>query len=137
MKAKFLEADSSVKVLAHKIKTVFSDRFIHIKPEDIYFVFKDADKNSWKAKTNVTNGLYRALTGKKIIIQIHKQAWNLMKDTEKALLLYRELYRIDINSKDKSEYKLIREDVKDFSKILEKIGLHNETAEVFLNKVLE
>lgn len=134
-KAKFVDADASVTDLARKIQNTFPDRFIHIKPNDVYYVFKDAPKNVFKIKTNVTNGLYRALTGKKIIIQIHKQEWTLLNDTERALLIYRELYRIDLNQKDKTEYKLIKEDIKDFSKILEKIGLHNETADQFLSTV--
>lgn len=134
-KAKFVDADTSVTDLARKIQNTFPDRFIHIKPADIYFVFKDAPKNAFKVKTNITNGLYRALTGRKIIIQIWKQEWTLLSETDRALLLYRELYRIDLNQKDKTEYKLIKEDVKDFSKILEKIGLHNETADQFLSKV--
>ena len=136
MKAKYYEADTSVIELGRKIQNVFFDRFCHIKPNDIYYVFKDAAKNSFKAKTNITNGLYRSLTNKKIIIQIHKQEWELLKETDRALLIYRELYRIDKNQNDPSEYKLTREDVKDFKKILEKVGLHNETAESFLSKVV-
>jgi hypothetical protein len=136
-KAKFVPADQSVEDMVSRVITAWPDRFIHLNRKDICLIFKDAPKNAFKAKTNITNGVYRALTNKKIIIQIHKQEWALMKETDRALLIYRELYRVDLNAKDKSEYKLIHEDVKDFKKILEKTGLNNETAEMFLSKVTE
>ncbi len=135
-KAKFVPADSSVEDMVTRVINAWPDRFMHLNRKDICLIFKDADKNAFKAKTNITNGVYRALTNKKIVIQIHKQEWTLMNETERALLIYRELYRVDLNAKDKTEYKLVREDVKDFKKILEKIGLNNETAETFLSKVV-
>ena len=52
------------------------------------------------------------------------------------MTLYRELYRIDLNEKTK-DYKLIKPDLTDFVKILDKVGLHKETVDVFFAKVLE
>ena len=100
-KGKYLDVTADVTTMVDALFNKFPDRFIHINRKDLCLIFLDRDKNSWEAKTNVTNGLYRTLTGKKIIIQIHKQAWTLNKPVDKALLLFRELSRIDLNQKDK------------------------------------
>jgi len=136
MKAKFLDADNTVNDMVTRVMSAYPDRFIHINRQDLLLLFKDAPKNPWSAKTNVTNGLYRTLTKKKIIIQIHKQVWTADSEVDKALLIFRELSRIDLNDKDKSEYKLIAPTLVDFKFILEKIGLNHEHKEEFFAKVL-
>lgn len=136
MKAKYLDVTSDVTTMVDALFNKFPDRFIHIGRKDLCLIFKDADKSQWQAKTNVTNGLYRSLTGKKIIIQIHKQAWVLDKPVDRALLIFRELSRIDLNQKDKSEYKLIKPDLTDFKFLLNKIGLNHEHKDEFFSKVL-
>lgn len=137
MKAKYEDADNSVADMVNKVMNAFPDRFLHINRNDLYLVFKDAEKSSWKAKTRLLNGFYRMLTKKKIVIEIHKQEWVLLKDreSERALVLYRELYRVDKNEKT-NDYKLVKPDLQDFTKILEKIGLHNETVDQFFSKVV-
>jgi hypothetical protein len=136
MKAKYSDVTADVTTLVDTIMNKWPDRFIHISRKDLCLIFKDADKSQWQAKTNVTNGLYRTLTGKKIIIQIHKQSWVLDKPVDRALLLFRELSRIDLNQKDKSEYKLLKPDLTDFKFLLNKIGLNHEHKDEFFSKVL-
>lgn len=135
-KAKFSDIDSSVSDMVTRIQNAYADRFIHINRSDIFLIYKDCEKNAFAAKTNVTNGLYRALTKKKIIIQIWKQGWHLEKEVDRALIVFRELSRIDLNDKDKSEYKLIRPDLTDFKFLLQKIGLNHENKDTFFSKVL-
>ena len=134
-KTKYLEATNTVEELVTKIMQVWPDRFVHINRADILLVMKDSPKSSYKAKTKLLNGFYRMLTKKKIIIELHKQAWELDKPVDRALTLYRELFRIDGRETTK-DYKLVRPDLSDFTKILEKTGLHGETAEEFFGKVL-
>ena len=50
-------------------------------------------------------------------------------------MLYRELFRIDTRETT-NDYKLMRPDLVDFTKILEKTGLRGETAEEFFSKVI-
>jgi hypothetical protein len=134
-KTKYVEAPNNVEELVSKIMTVFPDRFQHITRTDILLVMKDSPKNSYKAKTRLLNGFYRMLTKKKIIIELHKQGWELDKPVDRALTIFRELWRIDLRETT-NDYKLIRPDLSDFTKILEKTGLHGETTEAFLGKVI-
>jgi len=135
MKAKYTAATNDVEDMVTKLMNTFADRLIHIKRNDILLVFLDRPKNSWKAKIRLLNGFYRMLTQKKIVIEIWKQEWELSKPAQKALLLYRELYKVDLDSK-KVDYKLVKYDLQDFKKILEKTGLNGETTDQFFAKVI-
>ena len=135
-KTKYTEAGAEPEALVTKIMETWFDRFSHVVRNDILLIMKDSPKSSYKARTRLLNGFYRMLTKKKIIIEIHKQAWETDKPVDRALTLYRELYRIDLRETTK-DYKLTRPDLSDFTKILEKVGLHGETAEQFLSKVLQ
>jgi len=134
-KTKYLEAPNSAEELVSKIMQVFPDRFAHIQRADILLVAKDSPKSSYKARTRLLNGFYRMLTKKKIIIELHKQAWELDKPVDRALTVYRELYSLDLRESN-GEYKINKPDLNDFTKILDKTGLHGETAEQFLSKAL-
>lgn len=134
-KTKYVEAVPGVEALVTKIMEVWPDRFAHINRTEIQLVMKDAPKSTYKARTRLLNGLFRTLTKKKIIIELWKQGWDLDKPVDRALTIYRELFRIDLRESN-NEYKLVRPDLTDFTKILEKTGLHGETAEQFLNKVI-
>jgi hypothetical protein len=135
MKTKYTEATHDVESLVTRIMETWPDRFVHINRTDILLVMKDSAKSAYKARTRLLNGFYRMLTKKKIIIELHKQGWELDKPVDHALVLYRELYRIDVRQST-NEYKITRPDLNDFTKILEKTGLHGETAEAFFNKVV-
>lgn len=136
-KTKYVVASSNIEQTVDKLMNAFPDRLIHIKRSDLLLVEKDAPKSTYKAKTKLLNGFYRMLTSKKIIIEVWKQEWELLKNhpAQQALLLYRELYKIDLNAKTK-DYKLVRYDLQDFTKILEKVGLHGETVDQFFSKVV-
>lgn len=135
-KTKYEPAGNSIEEMVTKIMSSFPDRFIHIQRNDLLIVLRDSPKCSYNAKTKILNGFYRMLTKKKIVIELWKQGWELDKPAERLLTLYRELYRVDINEKSK-DYKLVKPDLTDFKKIVEKVGLHNETVDVFFSKVLE
>jgi hypothetical protein len=135
MKTKYIEANSTVEELTTKLMQAWPDRFIHINRNDILLVMKDAPKSTYDARTRLLNGFYRMLTKKKIIIEVWKQAWELDKPAERALTLYRELYRIDKNAKT-GDYKLTKPDLTDFTKILDKVGLHKETVDEYFGKVV-
>jgi Putative phage metallopeptidase len=135
MKTKYVDALPGMESLVTQIMEAWPDRFAHINRTDILLVMKDSAKSAYKARTRLLNGFYRMLTKKKIIIELHKQAWELDKPVDHALTLYRELYRIDVHPSS-NDYKLTRPDLTDFTKILEKTGLHGETAEAFFNKVV-
>lgn len=134
-KTKYVEASPAVEELVTKLMNTWPDRFAHIGRTDILLVMKDSPKSTYKAKTRLLNGFYRMLTKKKIIMEIHKQSWELDKPADRALTLYRELYRVDLRETTK-DYKLTKPDLTDFTKILEKTGLHGETAEEFFVKVI-
>lgn len=134
-KTKYTQASNEVEEMVTKLMNNFPDRMIHIKRNDIYLCFKDSPKSAYKAKTRLLNGFYRGLTQKKIVIELWKQGWELDKPSTRALTLYRELYKIDLNETTK-DYKLVRFDLQDFTKILEKVGLHGETADQFFSKIL-
>jgi len=135
MKTKYVEASPAVEELVTKIINTWPDRFAHVTRTDILLVMKDSPKSTYKAKTRLLNGFYRMLTKKKIIMEIHKQSWELDKPADRALTLYRELYRVDLRETTK-DYKLTKPDLTDFTKILEKVGLHGETSEEFFGKVI-
>lgn len=134
-KTKYVEAPQAMEDLVSKIMETWFDRFSHVTRSDILLVVKDSPKSGYKAKTRLLNGFYRMLTKKKIIIEVHKGAWDQDKPVDRALMIYRELFRIDTRETT-SDYKLMRPDLSDFTKILEKTGLHGETAEEFFNKVI-
>lgn len=134
-KTKYVDAVPGVESLVTKVMETFPDRFAHVNRNDILLVMKDSPKSGYKARTRLLNGFYRMLTKKKIIIELWKQGWELDKPVDRALVLYREMYRIDLRETT-GEYKLIKPDLTDFTKILEKVGLHGETAAEFFNKVL-
>jgi c-di-GMP-related signal transduction protein len=134
-KTKYEPAGASVEEMVTKIMSTWFDRFSHVTRTDILLVMKDSPKSAYAAKTKILNGFYRMLTKKKIVIEIWKQGWELDKPAERLLTLYRELYRVDLNKK-KDDYKLTKPDLTDFTKILEKVGLHKETVDVFFAKVL-
>jgi len=134
-KTKYVEAVPGVETLVTKVMEVWPDRFAHINRTEILLVMKDAPKSTYKARTRLLNGFYRMLTKKKIIIELWKQGWDLDKPVDRALTIYRELFRIDLRETN-NEYKLVKPDLTDFTKILEKTGLHGETAEEFFNKVV-
>jgi hypothetical protein len=134
-KTKYETAGSSIEEMVTKIMNTWGDRFIHIQRNDLLIVLRDSPKCAYNAKTKILSGFYRMLTKKKIVIELWKQNWELSKTAEKLLLLYRELYRVDLNQK-KDDYKLTKPDLTDFTKILEKVGLHKETIDQFFEKVL-
>lgn len=134
-KTKYTEAPASVEDLVTKLMQTWPDRFAHINRTDILLVLKDSAKSAYKARTRLLNGFNRLITKKKILIEVHKQSWDLDKPVDRALTLYRELFRVDLHETTK-EYKLIKPDLADFTKILEKTGLHGETASDFFNKVI-
>ena len=134
-KTKYVEAVPGAESLVTKIMEVWPDRFAHINRSDILLVMKDSPKSTYKAKTRLLNGFYRMMTKKKIVIELWKQGWELDKPVDRALALYRELFRIDLRESN-HEDKLVRPDLTDFTKILEKVGLHGDTAEEFFNKVV-
>lgn len=134
-KTKYTDATPVMEDLVSKIMQTWFDRFSHVTRTDILLIVKDSPKSTYKARTRLLNGFYRMLTKKKIIIELHKQAWELDKPVDRALTLYRELYRIDKRDTT-NDYKLTKPDLSDFTKILEKVGLHGETAEEFFNKVI-
>lgn len=134
-KTKYESAGNAIEEMVTKIMSSFPDRFIHIQRNDLLIVLRDSPKCSYNAKTKILNGFYRMLTKKKIVIELWKQGWELDKPAERLLTLYRELYRVDINEKSK-DYKLIKPDLTDFVKILDKVGLHKETVDAFFAKVL-
>ncbi len=134
-KTKYTDSTPAMEDLVSKIMQTWFDRFSHVTRNDILLVVKDSPKSTYKAKTRLLNGFYRMLTKKKIIIEIHKGSWDLDKPVDRALTLYRELFRIDTREST-NDYKLMRPDLSDFTKILEKTGLHGETAEEFFNKVI-
>jgi len=134
-KTKYEPAGASIEEMVTKIMSSFPDRFIHIQRNDLLIVLRDSPKCSYNAKTKILNGFYRMLTKKKIVIELWKQGWELDKPAERLLTIYRELYRVDLNEKTK-DYKLVKPDLTDFKKIVEKVGLHNETVDVFFSKVL-
>jgi c-di-GMP-related signal transduction protein len=134
-KTKYEPAGASVEEMVTKIMSSFPDRFIHIQRNDLLIVLRDSPRCAYSAKTKILNGFYRMLTKKKIVIELWKQGWELDKPAERLLTLYRELYRVDLNEKTK-DYKLIKPDLTDFVKILDKVGLHKETVDVFFAKVL-
>jgi hypothetical protein len=135
MKTKYVEALPGVESMVTKIMEVWPDRFAHVNRNDILLVMKDSPKSSYKAKTKLLNGFYRMLTKKKIIIELWKQGWELDKPVDRSLTIYRELFRIDLRETT-GDYKLTRPDLSDFTKILERTGLHGETASEFFNKVI-
>jgi hypothetical protein len=134
-KTKYIEATHQVEDLVTKIMQVWPDRFAHVNRTDILLVMKDSAKSTYKARTRLLNGFYRMLTKKKIIIEVHKQSFELDRPVDRALTLYRELFRVDLREST-NDYKLIKPDLTDFTKILEKTGLHGETAEDFFSKVI-
>jgi hypothetical protein len=134
-KTKYVDAVPGVDTMLTKIMEVWPDRFAHINRTDILLVMKDAPKSTYKARTRLLNGFYRMLTKKKIIIELWKQGWELDKNVDRALTIYRELWRVDLRETT-GEYKLTKPDLSDFTKILEKTGLHGETASEFFNKVV-
>ncbi|MGH7974931.1 MAG: putative metallopeptidase [bacterium] len=134
-KTKYVDATPAVETTVNKIMEVWPDRFAHIQRNDILLVMKDSAKSTYKARTRLLNGFYRMLTKKKIIIEVHKQSWELDKAADRALTLYRELFRVDLREAT-NDYKLVKPDLTDFTKILEKTGLHGETAEDFFSKVI-
>lgn len=136
MKARYEDASQELISVVDKLQNTFADRFIHISRKDLLLVFLNAPKSSWKIRTRLLNGLYQKLTGKKIVIEVHKQEFELQKPVERFTMLYRELYRIDLKETDKSNYKLVKPDVHDFKAILSKMGLNMETADQFFSKIL-
>jgi len=134
-KTKYVEASQDAESLVSKVMEVWPDRFAHINRTEILLVMKDSAKSTYRARTRLLNGFYRMLTKKKIIIELWKQGWDLDKPVDRALTVYRELWRIDTRETT-HDYKLVKPDLTDFTKILEKTGLHGETAEQFFNKVI-
>lgn len=134
-KVKYTEATPAVEDLVTKIMQVWPDRFSHINRTDLLLVMKDSAKSSYKARTRLLNSYNRLITKKKILIEVHKQSFDLDKPVDRALTIYRELYKVDIHEKTK-DYKLVKPDLADFTKILEKTGLHGETASDFFHKVI-
>lgn len=135
-KTKYEPAGASIEEMVTKIMSTWPDRFLHVTRTDLLIVMRDSPKCAYNAKTKVLSGFYRMLTKKKIVIELWKQNWELSKTAEKLLILYRELWRIDLNQK-KDDYKLTKPDLTDFTKILDKVGLHLETVDAFFAKVLE
>lgn len=136
MKTKYVEADVTVHALVDSIMNTWPDRFMHVQRNDLLLIMKDAPKSSYTAKTKVMNGFYRMLTKKKIVIELHKQEWDLSKPAERVLMLYRELWRIDLNAKT-GDYKLVKPDLTDFTAILDKVGLHKETVDTYFVKIIK
>jgi len=135
-KTKYVDSTPAMEEMVTKIMETWPDRFLHITRNDILIVVKDSAKQgNFKAKTRLLNGYFRMVTKKKIVIEIDKAHWDLDKPSDRALTLYRELFRIDLRESTK-DYKLTPPDLKDFTKIVEKVGLHRETAEEFFNKVI-
>jgi hypothetical protein len=135
-KTKYIDSTPAMEEMVTKIMETWMDRFSHVNRTDILIVVKDNPKETnFRAKTRLLNGFYRMLTKKKIVIELDKKNWDLDKPADRALTIYRELFRID-KRESTNDYKLNRPDLTDFTKILDKVGLHKETSEEFFAKVI-
>jgi predicted metallopeptidase len=123
--------EAEVLQLAETVITKFPAEFSHITMEDIHWVFKEAAKSPWQALTVRIWGPYKTLTPKPIMIIIHKENWDELPESKRALLIYHELSHIIIDEKS-GEFKLLRHDIQDFAKILEKYGILWENSDKFL-----
>lgn len=137
MKTRYEEASNDIQQTVDNMINTFPDKFIHINRQDLKLVTKDASTSSWKARTRIMNGLYRMLTGKKIVVEFSKPDWETATEAQKAIIVYRELLKVGYDDKKKKDYFLRKYDVQDFFEILEKLGLSYEKADEFFgtNKV--
>jgi hypothetical protein len=130
MKTKYEPVSNSVAEMVDRVMNAFPDKFLHINRNDLCLMFKDAPASSWRARTRIFNGLYRTLTGKKILVEFSKQDWELDTEIQRAVLIYRELLKVAFSDK-KKDYVIRRYDVQDFREVLEKLGLSYENADKF------
>lgn len=135
MKTKYEPVSNSVSEMVDRLINTFPDKFIHINRNDLCLMFKDSPKSSWQARTRIFNGLYRTLTGKKILMEFSKQDWELNTEVQRAVLVYRELLKVAFSDK-KKDYVIRRFDVQDFKEVLEKLGLSYENADSFFQSVV-
>ncbi len=116
------------------IKT-FPDKFLHVKLEDIHFIFKDAEKSRVKAYVQLFKGELQTLTKKKIMLCVWKQDWESSTEATRAFIIYHELTHIQFNE-EKNKYVMRDHNVKDFKENLELFGLSREKIDSVFSEII-
>lgn len=124
-----------VYAMVEKVSKAFPTKFGHIKQADLCLVYRNSVKSSYKVKTRILNNMFRALTDKKIIVEIWEQAWETATESQKALLVYQALYHISWNEK-KADYAIRKYDLTGYYEMFKEWGLSYEGADEALKSLV-
>jgi glucosamine 6-phosphate synthetase-like amidotransferase/phosphosugar isomerase protein len=132
MKAKYELASNEVIELTRKVINMFPEKFIHIKVEDLHFIFKDVDKSKVAAHVRKLSGSLQTLTQKKIEFCMWKTYWEQSNQFERMRVIYHELTHIGYDD-DKQKYQMVRHDIEEFKESLKLFGLNGENTEAIFS----
>jgi hypothetical protein len=128
---------ASVEQAIDRVISLFPNKFTtNINKNDIQVIYKDSEATNQKIVVRLVRGHEQALTGKKILMVVHKGSWVSDEEHERAFQLYEQLLRISWNA-EKRKYVIAKPDLNTFKEIIQDFGVNGEKfREVLASKVV-
>lgn len=128
---------ASVEQAIDRVISLFPNKFTtSINKTDIQVIYKDSEATNQKIVVRLVRGHEQALTGKKILLIVHKGSWVSDEEHERAFQLYEQLLRISWNA-EKRKYVIAKPDLNTFKEIIQDFGVNGEKfREVLASKVV-
>lgn len=127
---------SSVEQTIDRVVSLFPQKFTQtINKNDIQVIFKDSEATNQKIVIKLVKGYEQALTGRKILLIVHKGTWVSDEDHARAFAIYEQLLRVSYNQ-EKRKYVIAKTDLNTFREIVQDFGVDGEKfREVIATKV--
>jgi len=128
--------DNEVKPIVSRLIEKISDELHHIRPSRIAYLTFSKEKSKKQAYVEKVKGMYEAFVNFEYAMCIHLENWMSLSASEKEVLIYHELLHIPDGGfdPDSKKYKKLRDhDVKDFTAVVEKFGIHWEDSAKILS----
>ncbi len=117
---------ASVEQAIDKVIALFPQKFTSsVNKNDIQVIFKDSEATNQKIVVRLVRGHELALTGRKILMIVHKGSWVSDEEHERVFALYEQLLRISWDQ-EKRRYKINKTDLNTFKEIVQDFGVNGE-----------
>lgn len=125
---------ATVEQTIDRVVALFPQKFTqNINKNDILVIFKDAETTNKSdiVTIKLVRGYEEAMTGKKIIMIIHKATWLNGEDHERALAIYEQLLKITWDQ-EKRKYRIGKTDLNTFKELVLDFGVNGEKFREFM-----
>lgn len=120
-----------------ELRQRYNSQLFHIQPENmLYAGFSKPVSTIW-ANVRPIKEAFSLFLNECYILSVHIERWEKMGEAERYRLIFHELLHIPeggFSEGDKEYKKLVNHDLQDFTILVEKCGVYNETIEDLISK---